>query len=210
MKDFGHPGKADVTSLDEDLLNKRSAKFTQENINEIQNWIFNDILHKVPESQDQDLIDLLKDGCVLCELANVLSAGSDSVDGSEAPLIKYKKSAMPFVQMEQISLFLQFAQQYGVPQDELFSTVDLYENKDPAQVYQTLKSLSRYANAKNPANFPVLGPQLAQKRQAPLKPKKPSHLTNASWSTMEFGYMKGANQKTEKISIGTRRNITSD
>ncbi|KAL6939979.1 hypothetical protein ACO0QE_003857 [Hanseniaspora vineae] len=206
MKDFGHPGKADVTSLDEDLYNKRNAKFTQENIQEIQNWIFNDILHKTPESNDADLIDLLKDGCVLCELANVLSTGS----ACETPLIKYKKSAMPFVQMEQISLFLQFAQRYGVPQDELFATVDLYERKDPAQVYQTLKSLSRYANTRNPERFPVLGPQLAQKRQAPLKPKKPSYLTNASWSTMEFGYMKGANQKTEGISIGTRRNITRD
>lgn len=193
--------KPDVTSLDEDLRLLREGKFDKESIKNIQEWIFKDILkEQVPQ---QRLLDALKSGVVLCRLANKLY----EVDNGSI-LIKWKETKMPFVQMEQISQFLSFARQYGVPEDELFQTIDLYEEKDPASVYQALKSLSRYANKKHPDLFPILGPQLATKKPRPPIKQKPKHLQGDSgWSTIEYGYMKGASQASEGVVFGQRRNI---
>ncbi|CAI6900671.1 ANL_collapsed_G0053590.mRNA.1.CDS.1 [Saccharomyces cerevisiae] len=94
---------------------------------------------------------------------------------------------------------LSFSRKYGVPEDELFQTIDLFEKKDPAIVFQTLKSLSRYANKKHPDRFPVLGPQLSTKKPRPPVKSKPKHLQDGTgWSTFEYGYMKGASQATKE------------
>ncbi|CCF57487.1 hypothetical protein KAFR_0C04960 [Kazachstania africana CBS 2517] len=191
----------DVTSLDEDLKQLRLSKFSEDAIGSIKMWIFKSVLNDEVDA-GKSLLELLKDGTVLCKLANKLN----EVDSPNTTLIKWKESKMPFIQMEQISQFLSFARAYGVPEDELFQTIDLYEEKDPASVYQTLKSLSRYANKKHPDIFPVLGPQIATKRPRPPVKAKPKHLQEG-WSTMEYGYMKGASQKTEGVVFGNRRDI---
>lgn len=73
-----------------------------------------------------------------------------------APGIKFKKSAMPFVQMENISHFLRACQAppLNLHQHDTFLTVDLFERKDPAQVLQCIGAFSRAAHAANPTNFP--------------------------------------------------------
>lgn len=170
---------ADVTSLDEDLRQLRNSKFSNEAIEEIKNWIFQSILQEEVNSETT-LLEALKDGTVLCKLSNVLY----KADNSEVSMfIKWKESKMPFVQMEQISQFLAFSRAYGVPEDELFQTVDLFGDKDSAIVYQNLKSLSRYANKNHPDLFPVIGPQLATKKPCPPVKGKPEHLqSSSSWS----------------------------
>lgn len=78
------------------------------------------------------------------------------------PGVKFKRSAMPFVQMENISIFLRACQAppLNLHQHDTFLTVDLYEQKDPAQVLQCLGAFSRAANAVNPSRFPaVIGPK---------------------------------------------------
>lgn len=198
--------KPDVTSLDEDLKQLRSQKFSLEAVEEIKDWIFKDVLHRDRTPQGP-LLALLKDGTVLCQVANILIQQDQNQDQGMA-VIKWKESKMPFVQMEQISQFLSFARRYGVPEDELFQTVDLYEELDPASVYQTLKSLSRYANRKHPTRFHVLGPQLVEKRAPPPVKRKPEHLkASQMWSTQEYGYMGGASQGSENVVFGQRRNI---
>lgn len=193
--------KPDVTSLDEDLRELRRSKFSAAAIDEISRWVFDSVLH---EPSPANLLESLKDGTVLCKLANVLHEADTRVPN----LIRFKSSKMPFVQMEQIAQFLTFAKQYGVPEDELFQTVDLYEEKDPAIVYQTLKSLSRYANKKHPDQFPVIGPQISNKAPRPPVATKPKHLQGVGWSTHEYGYMKGASQSSERIVFGQKRDIT--
>lgn len=69
---------------------------------------------------------------------------------------------MPFVQMENISIFLRACQAapLNLHQHDTFLTVDLFEQKDPAQVLQCLGAFSRAAHAVNPSRFPsVLGPR---------------------------------------------------
>lgn len=69
---------------------------------------------------------------------------------------------MPFVQMENISLFLRACQQspLNLHQHDTFLTVDLFEQKDPTQVLQCIGAFSRAAHAASPRNFPrALGPK---------------------------------------------------
>ena len=70
--------------------------------------------------------------------------------------VRFKESAMPFVQMENISHFLRACQSppLGLPDHDVFQTVDLYESKDPAQVLQCIEAFSRKASAVQPARFP--------------------------------------------------------
>lgn len=51
--------------------------------------------------------------------------------------------------MEQISLFLQAAESYGVTKTDMFQTVDLYESKDLAAVQRTLMALGSMAVTKD-------------------------------------------------------------
>ncbi|KAL3231754.1 Transgelin [Nakaseomyces bracarensis] len=194
----------DVTTLDDDLRQLRNNKFSEQAIEEIRTWVLGTILKDSDIDRSEPLLEVLKDGSILCQLANALGTNEPGF----VP-IKWKKSTMPFVQMEQISMFLSFARQYGVPEDELFQTVDLFEEKDPASVYQALKSLSRYANKKHPQQFPVLGPQISEKKPRPPVKAKPKHLQTDSpgWSTFEYGYMKGASQRSENVVFGQKRDI---
>jgi len=64
---------------------------------------------------------------------------------------------MPFVQMENISLFLEACKKppFGLQSHDVFLTVDLYESKDPAQVLQCLGAFSRAAHRIQPSIFPA-------------------------------------------------------
>ncbi len=73
------------------------------------------------------------------------------------PGVRFKQSAMPFVQMENISQFLHACQQppLNLQQHDMFLTVDLFESKDPAQVLQCLGAFGRAAHNVNPTAFPT-------------------------------------------------------
>jgi hypothetical protein len=58
---------------------------------------------------------------------------------------KISSSAMPFKQMENVSHYVDACQALGVPAQDLFMTVDLYEGKDMRAVVRNLHSLGRVA-----------------------------------------------------------------
>ncbi|KUL92509.1 hypothetical protein ZTR_02314 [Talaromyces verruculosus] len=134
---------ASVTSLDKDLRNMRLSKYTPQAANEVRDWIEEVLRQRLPSG---DLLDALKDGVALCKLVNL----------AVSPGVKFKESAMPFVQMENISHFLRACQMapLSLPPHDVFLTVDLYERKDPAQVLQCIAAFSRRANAIQPSKFP--------------------------------------------------------
>lgn len=77
---------------------------------------------------------------------------------------------MPFVQMENISHFLRACNSppLNLQAHDIFQTVDLYENKDPAQVLTCICAFSRRANAIQPSKFPiVIGPK---SKAGPMSP----------------------------------------
>ncbi|KAK4039982.1 hypothetical protein C8A01DRAFT_16103 [Parachaetomium inaequale] len=144
---------ASVSSLDKDLRKMRLDKYTPAAANEARQWIEDILGERLPGG---DLLDVLKDGVALCKLVN-LAVGP--------PGVKFKKSPMPFVQMENISHFLRACQAppLNLQQHDMFLTVDLYEQKDPAQVLQCLGAFSRAASGVNPSAFPMaIGPRSAR------------------------------------------------
>ncbi|KAK5120654.1 hypothetical protein LTR85_006012 [Meristemomyces frigidus] len=140
---------ASVSSLDADMRNLRLGRYTPQAAKEVRTWIEDTLGEQLAPG---DLLDALKDGAALCKLANL---------ALPPPGIKYKKSAMPFIQMENISHFLRACEMppLKMPAHDRFLTVDLYESKDPAQVLQCLVAFSRQAHAVNPSRFrSAIGP----------------------------------------------------
>ncbi|KAI3399385.1 hypothetical protein diail_7112 [Diaporthe ilicicola] len=136
-------------SLDRDLKRLRLEKYTPAAANEARAWIEGILGLRL----SGDLLESLKDGVALCKLVNL---------AVPPPGVKFKTSAMPFVQMENISHFLRAckAPPLNLQEHDMFLTVDLYEAKDPTQVLQCLGAFSRAANKANPSAFPTsIGPR---------------------------------------------------
>ena len=70
-------------------------------------------------------------GVVLCHLGNAINPGSCK---------KIYEGGMPFKQMENVSMFIRFARSY-LRENDLFTTVALFELKDLGAVVQTLLAL---------------------------------------------------------------------
>ncbi|XP_027201800.1 muscle-specific protein 20-like [Dermatophagoides pteronyssinus] len=97
-------------------------------------WIFENIGEKVPEGIAYE--EILKDGVVLCKLMNKIKPGA---------IDKFASGGSAYILMENINKFLKAAQDYGVPHDQLFRTVDLFERKNIPEVTAGIISLARVA-----------------------------------------------------------------
>ncbi|KAK6530260.1 hypothetical protein TWF694_003622 [Orbilia ellipsospora] len=202
---------ASVSSLDKDLAQVRLGKYTVQAEQETKAWI-ESVLNQ--SLGNDDLMEALHDGTVLCKLVNKLTPGT----------AKFKQSEMPFVQRENIAMFLRVCQDVlKLSEHDLFLTVDLYDYKDPAQVLQTIGAFSRIAHARNPSAFPTaIGPKAstpAGKSKPPVPSKQAAvsswsktsdELTTApAWNIHQYGYMGGASQGTQGVVMGARRQITT-
>lgn len=160
------------TNLDQDVHKSRHTKYKNKE-EELTQWIFkvlNFLSSDIQAYKDhnQDLMDILKSGMILCQLGNLLEVPNN-------PCKKMKNSKMPFVQMENITFFMKLCELIGLPQDEIFQTVDLYDRRDPYQVVIAITSFSRYAHKIDPSKFPeIIGPQVAKIK--PAVPNKPINL----------------------------------
>ena len=109
------------------------------------------IEHHVPDCNISNNTDAsavaaaLKDGTVLCKLANALQC-------SPKP-IKFNESKMAFKQMENIGKFLEAIDTYGVSKADSFQTVDLYEAQNIPAVINGLQALGRKAQSKGTFGF---------------------------------------------------------
>ncbi|KZM28496.1 calponin [Ascochyta rabiei] len=179
---------ASVTSLDQDMKNLRMGRYTPQAANEVRTWIEQSLGERLPAG---DLLDALKDGTVLCRLVNM---------ALPTP-IRFKKSGMPFIQMENISHFLKACEMppLNLPSHDRFLTVDLYESKDPAQVLQCLTAFSRAANQINATRFPSsIGPKRGGSAMSPTTPSRPDFARSHGSST--FNPMKPPPNKPKPLS----------
>lgn len=106
--------------------------------------------------------------------------------------VRFKKSAMPFIQMENIAHFLKACElpPLNLPSHDRFLTVDLFESKDPAQVLQCLTAFSRVASQVNPDKFPSsIGLKRGGSVLAPAGPPTPSF--RGSYGSSTFNPMSG-------------------
>ncbi|XP_071369815.1 transgelin-like [Centroberyx affinis] len=130
--------------LSREIQSKIEKKYDPELEEKLTEWIIAQCGPTVgqPEPGKTGFQNWLKDGCVLGQLIN-------SLCGANKPIKSTKVSTMVFKQMEQISLFLNAAEKYGVTKTDIFQTVDLYEGKDLAAVQRTLMALGSLAVTKN-------------------------------------------------------------
>eukprot|EP00090_Calanus_glacialis_P012988 TRINITY_DN2161_c0_g1_i2.p1 TRINITY_DN2161_c0_g1~~TRINITY_DN2161_c0_g1_i2.p1 ORF type:complete len:171 (-),score=56.02 TRINITY_DN2161_c0_g1_i2:122-634(-) len=120
---------------------------------EILEWIEAVMEEPLPEG---DFAEVLQNGVVLCKLINKLAPGS---------VKKFKEKGPAFLLMENVQSFLAAAKKYGVPDEEVFQTPDLFEARNLSQVALCLFSLGR-ATQKHPEfTGPQIGPKMATKNE---------------------------------------------
>ncbi|CAF0925330.1 unnamed protein product [Brachionus calyciflorus] len=107
-------------------------------------WIEAVIEEKFPNGKYEDA---LKDGVILCKLMNKLKPGI---------IAKFNTSGSEYVLRDNISQFLTAAAKYGVLRNDLFQTVDLFDQKDIALVTQSIRAVCRQAQ-RNGFQGPVWG-----------------------------------------------------
>jgi hypothetical protein len=104
--------------LDAELQAKADAKYDVGLEEEVTRWIE----AVTGEAKgDQSFQEWLKNGVVLCKLANCVKPGS---------VKKINESKLAFKEMENITFFMKAAREMGVPELSMFGTPDLYEGKN--------------------------------------------------------------------------------
>ncbi|XP_071439951.1 muscle-specific protein 20-like [Hetaerina americana] len=141
--------------------------------------------------------DGLRDGILLCKLMNRLQPGI---------IPKVNLSGGDYKMMDNVSQFQKACVKYGVPDVDLFQTVDLWDKKNIANVTMTIFAVGRTAYRHPEWRGPWLGP-------------RPSEENKREWSEeqlragetvigLQAGTNRGANQSgqnfgaTRKILLG--------
>jgi transgelin len=117
------------------ILLQINSKYSDELAAESLEWIKEVTGEPINTSGDMDnFFEVLKDGVILCKLTNALQPGT---------IKKVNESKMAFKCMENISAFLEAAKSFGVPVQETFQSVDLWERQNLNSVVICLQSLGR-------------------------------------------------------------------
>uniref|UniRef100_A0A2S2P5Y2 Transgelin n=2 Tax=Schizaphis graminum TaxID=13262 RepID=A0A2S2P5Y2_SCHGA len=158
----------------------RAAK-NKEQEKEMLEWIGNVLGEAIPNNVSYE--DYLKDGVVLCNLINKIAPGS---------VKKIQTKGSNFQLMENIQRFQAAIKKYGVPEEEIFQTADLFERRNIPQVTLCLYALARITQKHPEYTGPALGPKMADanKREFTEDQLRASegHLN------LQMGYNKGASQ----------------
>jgi len=131
--------------LDAELKAKQDAKYDVSLEMEVTEWIEAVTGEK---RGGQDLHAWLKNGVVLCNLANKVKPGS---------VHKINTSSLAFKQMENITFFMKAARDMGVPESAMFGTPDLYEEKNMGSVVNCIYTYGGAIQAALPSFMPKLG-----------------------------------------------------
>ena len=136
-------------------MNKQ--KLDPERVRETFEWI-EEILS---EKLEHDIQKTLKSGVVLLKLISKITGKTHKIE----------TGSLVFKQMENVTKFLNEAKLVGVPDQEIFVTIDLVEAKNLGKVIETLGSLARNAAQKG-YTVPQLGPKLADKNERTFSEEK--------------------------------------
>jgi len=120
---------------------------------EILEWIAAVLDEKLPEG---DFAEVLQNGVILCRLMNKIKPES---------VKKFKEKGPAFLLMENVQSFLNAAKKYGVPDEEVFQTPDLFEARNIPQVSLCIFSLGRATQNHPEYTGPSLGPKMATKNE---------------------------------------------
>ncbi|KAF9798645.1 hypothetical protein SFRURICE_006975 [Spodoptera frugiperda] len=181
-------GKAGINAEAQARIN---SKYNEEIAQETLEWIQKLTGEPADTSGSaENLYSVLKDGTLLCKLVNVLQEGS---------VKKINQSTMAFKCMENINAFLEAVKKLGVPPQETFQTIDLWEKQNLYSVVVCLQSLGRKAG-----NFgqPSIGPKEADKNVREFSEEQLKAGQNVI--SLQYGTNKG---QQSGITFGNRRQI---
>lgn len=147
---------------------------------EVLTWIENVLGEKLPPGNYEDI---LKDGVVLCKLINKLAPGS---------VKKIQTKGTNFQLMENVQRFQAAIKEYGVPQEEIFQTADLFERRNIPQVTLCLYALGRITQKHPEFNGPRLGPKMADENKRMFTEEQLR--ASEGQLNLQMGFNKGASQ----------------
>lgn len=171
---------------------KINSKYSEELASESLEWIKCITNEDINTNGDMDnFYEILKDGTLLCRLVNCIQPGSAK---------KINETQMAFKCMENINTFLEAARKLGVPPQETFQTVDLWERQNLNSVVICLQSLGRKAG-----NYgkPSIGPKEAEKNVRNFSEEQMR--AGQGVISLQYGSNKGANQSG--INFGNTRHM---
>eukprot|EP00002_Diphylleia_rotans_P006359 TRINITY_DN15741_c0_g1_i1.p1 TRINITY_DN15741_c0_g1~~TRINITY_DN15741_c0_g1_i1.p1 ORF type:complete len:192 (-),score=44.85 TRINITY_DN15741_c0_g1_i1:187-762(-) len=145
--------KGPVYGLDAELAAKQAAKFNPQMEAECRAWLEAVLAES---SGSTRLQEWLKSGVRLCTAINRVKPNT---------VKKINTNSMAFMQMENLSNFLAGCKSLGVIDSDLFSPVDLYEEKNWPQVIQCIHSLGRVAQKVPGYTGPKLGVKEAERNE---------------------------------------------
>lgn len=155
-------------------------------------WIEANLGEPVDRSKPYE--DVLRDGIVLCNLMNKLVPGC---------IKKIDKKGGGFALMQNIERFQEAAKAYGVPVNEVFQTVDLWERKNIPGVTKCIFALGRTTQLHPEYTGPQLGPKMAEKHEVEFTEEQLAAGKNVV--SLQYGSNKGASQAG--LNMGKQRMI---
>ncbi|XP_066955538.1 myophilin [Macrobrachium rosenbergii] len=184
--------RATKSGIAAEAQSKINSKYSEQQAVECLDWIALITGADISKSGDMDnFYEVLKNGQLLCELINTLKPGQ---------IKKIQKSEMAFKCMENINQFVDGAKACGVPSEETFQTVDLWERQNLNAVVICLQSLGRKG-----AQFgkPSIGPKEAEKNVRNFTEEQLR--ASEGIVNLQYGSNKGANQSG--MSFGNTRHM---
>ncbi|KAK3734958.1 hypothetical protein RRG08_038982 [Elysia crispata] len=158
-------------------------------------WIEQNLGHPIDRKTPYE--DVLKDGIILCNLMNKLMPGC---------IKKIDTKGGGFALMQNIERFQVAARKWGVPENEVFQTVALWEKKNIPQVTLCIHAIAREAQKHPEYSGPSLGPKMAEKTERNFTEEQLLEAKNTV--SLQYGSNQGANQAG--INMGKQRGITND
>ncbi|CDS36137.1 calponin homolog [Echinococcus multilocularis] len=132
---------------------------------EVVQWISQIVGETVPLGRE-NVQRSLKDGKILVRLIDAVYERTSHLPPAAQSVrrpLKPNTMSAPFKQMENIQIFLDATEAYGVPKTSLFQTVDLYESRNMSQVINTLMQLGTECQ-RNGFQGPTCGPRPTNKQ----------------------------------------------
>jgi len=184
--------RATKSGIAAEAQSKINSKYSEEQAAEVLEWIAVITGKDFDKSGNMDnFYENLKNGQMLCEVINTLKPGQ---------IKKIQTSAMAFKCMENINQFVDGAKACGVPSEETFQTVDLWERQNLNAVVICLQSLGRKGG-----NFgkPTIGPKEAEKNVRQFTDEQLR--ASEGIVNLQYGSNKGASQSG--MSFGNTRHM---
>jgi len=133
--------RAEATGDQRIISGKLAAKYDTDTENEVINW-FKELLNEDLPRGMRDVEKALRSGVLLMKLAIEVQKRTPNAPAKAKKMhLKVNTMNAPFKQMENITTFVAFCENYGMDKTGTFQTVDLYDGRNMPQVLNCVSLL---------------------------------------------------------------------